>query len=185
MKKHDPRGRSTYDTPHYRLHRWLSQTDAWKALNGNEKAIYCDIGTRYLGPGKNNGAIPYSVREAATCARVGKSTAAKCLLRLQELGFIVAAQNGAFDWKAKKCTEWRMTEFACDATGDLPTKEFARWRSGDSFLIAKKQNTVRPQVQGVPEAGQAVPEAGHMSHPRTRKTIPNYQGCTPHGTVAA
>lgn len=146
------------DTPHYRLHRWLAQTDAWKELTGSEKAIYADIGLRYRGPNSNNGKIPYSIREAAACARIGKTSAAKCMLRLQELGFIVAVTRGDFDWKAGLCTEWRLTEFGCDLSGDLPTKDFARWSPGATFLRPqprqeKIQKPVRPQVRGVPPGG--------------------------------
>lgn len=154
-RKHDARGRSRYDdSPHYRLHLWLTKTAAWKALTGAEKAVYCDLALRYQGPGKNNGRIPYSVREAALCARIGKSTAARHLLRLQELGFIVAAENSSFDWKAQRATKWRLTEFACDVTGALASKEFARWTPGRSYVQEKVQNTVPSQVHIVPVAGR-------------------------------
>jgi hypothetical protein len=133
------------ETPHYRLHRWLAETAAWKELNGSEKAIYADIGLRYRGPQSNNGKIPYSIREGATCARIGKTTAAKCLLRLQEFGFIFAVTRGDIDWKAGRSSEWRLTEFPCDVSGELATKEFARWRPGDSFLPARQPKNSKPR----------------------------------------
>lgn len=147
---------ATKDTPHYRLHRWVAETDAWKELIGNEKAIYADIAMRYRGPGSNNGKISYSVREAAACARIGKTTAAKCMLRLQELGFIVAIRRGDFNWKAGMASEWRLTEFHCDVSGTLATKEFARWRVGASFLPpqpapkSSRSNSKAGPVSGTP-----------------------------------
>jgi hypothetical protein len=83
---------------------------------------------RYGGPGSNNGRIPYSVREAAEALHSGKSTAAASFKRLIDRGFIHPMQKGKFDRKLRHSTEWRLTEFSCDVTGALATKEFARWR---------------------------------------------------------
>jgi hypothetical protein len=143
------------DTPHYRLHRWLAETLAWKELDGCEKAVYVDLALRYRGLGSNNGKISYSIREAAACARVGKTKAAKCLLRLQELGFLVATAIGTFNGiNNGRASRWRLTQFACDTTGALASKEFARWRPGDNFHPVKKQSAVRVQVHSVPPSGQ-------------------------------
>jgi hypothetical protein len=99
------------------------QTAAWKSLSGNQRAIYIEIAARY--DESNNGRIPYSVREAAQALRIGKATAARDLIVLEERGFIVVMVRGAFNVKLKLATEWRLTEFNCDVTGALPTKEFA------------------------------------------------------------
>jgi DNA-binding GntR family transcriptional regulator len=72
----------------------------------------------------------------AEALNVGKMTAARALRSLQEHGFIVEAKRGAFSLKLRHASEWRLTEFGCDVTGALATKEFARWQ---------KQNTVSPQ----------------------------------------
>src|SRR5262249_35240435 len=74
----------------------------------------------------NNRRIPYSVREAAQALHIGKATAARDLNVLEERGFIVVMARGAFNVKLKLATEWRLTEFNCDGTGPLPTKELAR-----------------------------------------------------------
>jgi DNA-binding transcriptional regulator YhcF (GntR family) len=103
------------------------QTEAWRSMDATARAIYIEIAARYAGPGSNNGRIPYSVREAAVSLRIGKSTAGRALKRLQERGFIVPMTKGAFSLKLKHATEWRLTEFPCDITHALPTKEFARW----------------------------------------------------------
>ena len=89
---------------------------------------------RYAGAGSNNGRLPYSVREAATELQIGKSTAARALRHLEERGFIVAITRGGFNCKIRHSTEWRLTEFPCDVTRELATKDFARW--------GKNQNTV-------------------------------------------
>jgi hypothetical protein len=120
-------GRSTKPPRHVRLYHWLMETPAWRSLNGNQRAIYIDIAARYAGEGSNNGRIPYSIREAAENLRIGKSTAARCLRVLQERGFIVAMTKGAFSRKVRHATEWRLTEFQCDVSDKLATKEFASW----------------------------------------------------------
>jgi hypothetical protein len=126
---------------HVRLYHWMMQTAAWKGLSGNQRAIYVEMAARYNG--SNNGRIPYSVRDAAAALRIGKATAARDLIVLQKRGFIVPVMKGAFSLKQKHATEWRLTEFNCDVTGALPTKEFAN-RSPDF------QNTVSLQTAMVP-----------------------------------
>ena len=103
----------------------MMATPAWKSLNGNQRAIYVEMAARY--DGSNNGRIPYSVREAAQALHIGKATAARDLIVLEERGFIVVMVRGAFNVKLKLATEWRLTEFNCDVTGALPTKDFAKW----------------------------------------------------------
>lgn len=112
---------------HVRLYHYLMQTEAWKSLGALERSIYVEMAARYAGDGSNNGRIGYSIREAAATFRVGKSSAARALAVLQDRGFIVARIKGAFSLKVRHSTEWRLTEFGCDLTGALPTKEFARW----------------------------------------------------------
>ena len=121
----DRTGRSKKPARHVRLYYWLMQTAAWKSLSGNQRAIYIEMASRY--DGSNNGRIVYSVREAAQALHIGKATAARDLIVLEERGFIVVMVRGAFNVKLKLATEWRLTEFNCDVTGTLPTKEFAKW----------------------------------------------------------
>jgi DNA-binding transcriptional regulator YhcF (GntR family) len=104
------------------------------------------MSSRYAGVGSNNGKLPHSVREAAEALNIGKSTAARAFESLEQHGFIVATKQGAFSLKKRHATEWRLTEFPCDVTNALASKEFVRW-------ALQKQNTI-------PAAGPKVPEAG-------------------------
>ena len=126
----DRTGRSKKAARHVRLYHWVMATPAWKSLNGNQRALYVEIAARY--DGSNNGRIPYSVREAAQALHIGKATAARDLIVLEERGFIVVMVRGAFNVKLKLATEWRLTEFNCDVTGALPTKAFAKWSPKNS-----------------------------------------------------
>jgi hypothetical protein len=68
------------------------------------------------------------IETAADALRIGKSTAARALAALEERGFVVATRKGHFDRKVKHASEWRLTEYVCDVSGELPTKEFMRWQ---------------------------------------------------------
>lgn len=131
---------------HVRLYHYFMQTEAWHSLKALERSIYIEIAARYAGDGSNNGSIGYSIREAAFTFKVGKSSAARALEALQDRGFIVARKKGAFSLKSRHSTEWRLTEFGCDLTGALPTKEFMRWST-------KNQNPVPPESSTVPGVG--------------------------------
>jgi DNA-binding transcriptional MocR family regulator len=130
-------------------------TRAWRSLKAVDRALYVELLSRYGGPGTNNGAIPYSVREAAKALHVGKSTAAGAFQRLEERGFIFPVQKGGFNCKIRHSTEWRLTEFPSDVdipeqtvkAGDLATKDFARWQP-------EKQKSVPIADRAVSETGQ-------------------------------
>ena len=151
--RHDRTGRSTGKPRHVRVYHWVMQTPAWKSLNGNQRAIYIELAARYAGPGSNNGKIHYSVREATDSLRIGKSTAARDLQALQERGFIVPMTKGAFSVKLKIATTWRLTEYPCDVTHTLPTKDFVRW-------TPEIQNSVPLQALTVPMVGPVGSRSG-------------------------
>ena len=44
--------------------------------------------------------------------------------------FIVPITKGAFSLKKRHGTEWRLTEFPCDVTHAISTKDFMRWQPG-------------------------------------------------------
>jgi hypothetical protein len=112
---------------HVRIHHYMMATPAWQSLGCVERAMYVDIAARYAGLGSNNGRIGYSVRDAAATLHIGTSTAKRAMDALEGRGFIVAMKRGAFSLKKRHATEWRLTEFASDVSGDFATKEFMRW----------------------------------------------------------
>jgi hypothetical protein len=126
-------GRSDKEPRHVRLYHTFLKTEAWKSLSVYSRAIYVEISARYGGPGSNNGRIPYAVRDAAKSLKIGKTTAATALEQLQDRGFIVEVTKGGFNVKTKLATEWRLTEFSCDITDALPTRDYAQWSPQNSF----------------------------------------------------
>lgn len=143
----DRTGRSKKAARHVRLYHWMMQTAAWKSLNANQRAIYVEIAARYNG--SNNGRIHFSTREAASALAISRATAARDLAMLQECGFIVAVTRGGFNVKDKQrqATEWRLTEYNCDVTHALPTKDFARWSSPEIISRSHYRATNGPVVR--------------------------------------
>jgi len=118
------------------LSHWMMRTAAWRSLDTVARCAYVELASRYAGPGSNNGRIPFSVREMADALNVSKATASRAFDRLEAHGFIVLMRLGAFNTKIRHSTEWRLTEFGCDLTGALATKDYARW---------EEKNTVSPR----------------------------------------
>jgi DNA-binding transcriptional regulator YhcF (GntR family) len=152
---------------HVRICHYMMDSQAWKSLGAIARAIYPHIAKRYAGVGSNNGRIGYSVREASAEFHIGTSTAKRALDELQDRGFIVAMKKGAFSLKQRNSTEWRLTEFHCDVTNKLATKDFMTW-------TPDKNKTRYPQRHRSVSA--AAPIGTH------RGTVPDSD--TSHGTCS-
>jgi DNA-binding transcriptional MocR family regulator len=127
--------------------------------------MYLDIAARYAGVGSNNGKLGYSIREAATNLHIGTSTAKRALDNLQDRGFIVAIKKGAFSLKQRNSTEWRLTEFQCDVSNKLATKDFMLW-------TPDKNKTRYPQrQQPVPVAAPIGTRSGTVQDSNTSHGI--------------
>lgn len=126
-KKHDRTGRSKGPDRYVALPHWMMRTAAWRDLDCVARCAYIELSARYAGPGSNNGRIPFSVREMAEALGTSKATAWRAFTRLQDHEFIVQTKQGAFSQKVRHAAEWRLTEFRCDVTGAMATKDFARW----------------------------------------------------------
>ena len=111
-----------------RLTHRMMQTQAWQGLDRNARAVYVELAMLYRG--NNNGSIGFSARQAARSIRVSKATAARAMIVLQDRGFIVATTKGRFDLK-RHATEWRLTEFRCDLTGQPASRDFETWVTAD------------------------------------------------------
>jgi len=123
------------DGRYVRLTEHMLASPAWHWLDGNCRALYVELARRYRGPNSNNGKIPYSVREAASALRIGRSTGQRCFDGLQELGFLKIGKRSGFSMKGRVATEWLLTEFPDDttATTGIASKDFMRWKAPNSF----------------------------------------------------
>jgi hypothetical protein len=112
------------------LYHDIIESAAWKSLDGNAQALYVHIAARYKG--KNNGKLPFSIREAALALNASKDTAARAFKNLIDRGFITIAKRSGFNLKRgqDRATEYRLTEYPCNATGKAATYIFKNWRRG-------------------------------------------------------
>jgi hypothetical protein len=130
-------GRADKTERHVRLYHMMMKSEAWRALDCVARCAWVEIASRYGGADSNNGRIGYSLREMAEALNVSKATAMRAMHRLQEQGFIVEMKRGAFSVKLRHATEWRLTEFGCDVTGALPTRDYRHWKKQNTGSVVK------------------------------------------------
>ncbi|MGE0187659.1 MAG: hypothetical protein AB7Q23_17905 [Hyphomonadaceae bacterium] len=115
------------------LHHWMLDCPAFRALSGNAVKLLTRLTRRYKG--FNNGEISMSVREAMAELSCAKNTAVRCFRELEEMGFIRTTQKGAFSWKQRHATTWRLTWIRTPnplyVAGEPATKEFMRWTQAE------------------------------------------------------
>ena len=140
------RRRSTIkEARHVRLYHSIMTTPAWRGLNCYARAGYLELSMRYGGLGSNNGSIPYSVREMAKNLNISPPTAQRRVFKeLRDHGFIVETKRGRYGKKRSYASEWRLTEFKCDMTGQLPTHAYRHWQ-GSAQPISTKDYVNRAQ----------------------------------------
>ncbi|HMF21295.1 MAG TPA: hypothetical protein VKG24_04135 [Pseudolabrys sp.] len=149
------------------LKYWLLQSQAWRSLPGNTRALYIELAQGYNG--SNNGRIPYSAREAIAALHVSKSTAARLLKILEDRGFIVCTKRGAFSLKTTKdASEWRLTEYDSDVPVAHATKDFMRWRPPEDVDITtlnRQTSHHRKSRTRVPQRNRTGTPVGPYGYP--------------------
>ena len=146
-RRHNRTGRSKGEARHVRLHHWLLNSPAYLSLSPAARAVHVEIFRLYNGA--NNGRLALSVRVAASRCRIARNTASRALAELQDRGFIECVTPGAFSLKSRHAAEWRLTHHKCDASGQLPSSPFMRWRPPE------KQNTVSIRTATVANEDQS------------------------------
>jgi hypothetical protein len=132
---------------YFQLHHSMLKSDAWKALTAPSRAVYIQLGLRYNG--SNNGKIPCSAREAANECRLNKDTASRAFKELIELGFIDETRHGSLSRKTRIASEWRLTAFRCDLTGEAAPLSETR----DSQELSPALNDARSKTAACPKRG--------------------------------
>jgi hypothetical protein len=114
---------------HVRLYHYFMTTPAWRDLSCYARAGYLEISISYGGTNSNNGRIPYSVREMAKNLNISVPTARRRVFKeLVDHGFIIETKRGRYGKKRRYASEWRLTEFKCDVTDQLPTHAYRNWK---------------------------------------------------------
>lgn len=145
------------------LDRWLFQCAAWRACSPNERCAYLELKQRY--DGTNNGRIALSVRDLSEALHVSKDTAGRTLKGLIEKGFIQVRKQSAFNMKQRLAAEYRLTEYGCDVTGELPSKDFMRWQPENNSQSDEKDR------QSDEKDSQDVKQGAKHAHGPMRGTV--------------
>jgi hypothetical protein len=109
-----------------RLSHDIVHAPAWRFIERSGAVpLLLDMWTRYNG--SNNGQISYSQREAVRRFGCGSHRALRWFRDLQEVGFIVAMQQGSFNRKTgdRRATRWRLTMERCGS--NPPTRDYLRF----------------------------------------------------------
>ena len=116
-----------------RLHRGVTNSDAWKSLSCEARSLLLEVWARHNG--SNNGRIPLGRKEARKALRIGSRKLKNAFRDAQDRGFLIERQKGSFNFKVAagkgRATEWEITTEKCD---NRPPKRLYRdW--------PEKQNT--------------------------------------------
>ena len=139
--KHDKTGRSKRTlSPFIALERYIKASPAWRSLSLPARCTYLEYLDLY--DGGNNGSLPMSANSLAAKLPIGRATANRAILELESRGFIEAVKRGGFNVKhgGRRATEWRLTRYQCNVTGQLGLKPFMRWQGGKFHLTVSPQS---------------------------------------------
>lgn len=94
----------------------VKRSAAYHGLGLPARCALIELMDRYNGI--NNGMISMSAREMAERLKCHHATAARALIELDDSGLARPLTGGV--WRGRRATEWRLTFWRCDKTGELP-----------------------------------------------------------------
>ncbi len=123
-----------------KLVRSMMETPAWRALSPVAQALYPWIKLEWRGPdANNNGAIRFSVRQAARALGVSNDTAAKGFHDLQAKGFLVMIEAAALGLEGQaKSPAFEITEIALRPARD-GRRLFLTWQPGHDCPVQRSR----------------------------------------------
>ncbi len=158
------------------LMHWVRKTEAWRSLNPYARLLYIELRAHYTG--SNNGDISYSYRQAEADLNCSNKPIPGAFRELQDRGFIIPVQKGAFSWKARfggagRATTWLLTELPQDwpERGLAPSYEFKSWEPKETVENKTRHAKSGPNARlkraiSEPMARQkrayGTPKAGHF-----------------------
>ena len=125
-----------------RLTHGMMQSQAWRSLDGNARAIYVELAMLYRGVGTNNGQIGFSARQAARAIQVSTATAARAMIHLQDRGFIVAVTKGRFTRK-RHATDGGSPSSIATSPASRPARDFETWTTADILPLRPRRRECR------------------------------------------
>ena len=157
------------------LYHDVKRSRAYHGLSVYARCALFELLERYTGI--NNGMIGLGCRELAEELNCSRDTAAKALRELDDSGLVQPLTAGV--WRGKKATEWRITFFRCDKTGELPILNWEASSQSDSQdakvrVVGRKASLSPPGRTQEPKN----PMSEKPLSPYSRTHIDIYQGGT-------
>lgn len=141
----DPRG------GHVRLHWSLIDSPAWRALSGQEIALYIAMRRDLKGVG-NNGDLSATLSTMRHRGFTSPATLAKSLRALQAVGLIARTRHtGGLTHGGAKCCLYRVTN---EPTSAQPAKEIVAMPATNDHLVWKSIGHVRAAIKAAHEAAK-------------------------------
>lgn len=136
------KGRRRKQPPFVMLPWYLIDCPAWRSLSFSARAAFIELARRYNG--WNNGQLVLAASTLAERLGCSKATAARALNELEVTRFIGVQKVGIFRRKDRLASEYFLTLYKNDATGDLSTKAFMRWQPQQSQNEIGSVSSARP-----------------------------------------
>ena len=106
---------------------------------------------------------------ASEAVHIGKDTAARALVELQQRGFLKATKRGAFSLKTRHASEWMLTAHVSDISSHAATKDYEQWQPPQ---IQTTVPVVRPCVPVVRPNGPCGATDARKKGSKHRLTVP-------------
>jgi hypothetical protein len=114
------------------LHHRLLKSHAWHCLTPLQRCGYIELAQLY--DGTNNGRLAMSSRRLAMVIPCHRNS--RILQELEDAGFIDTVKQGKYARaaEARTASEYRLTDFRCDVTGEFPSRRYnerQRWEPAE------------------------------------------------------
>ena len=116
----EKRGRRRKGPPFSMLPHFIQASAAYHGLSLPARAFLLEIIRRYNGA--NNGKIVLGTREAAYELNCAFGTIVKAARELGDAKLVQPISKGV--WRGRRATTWQIAWIVCDATGELPRKQW-------------------------------------------------------------
>jgi len=115
---------------HVRVLHSMMDTAAYRAASGNSIKVLLALVRK--DNGERNGRIAFSCREAAKLTGLSVRTCQRCLIELDDLGFIRCTEKGAFSRKMQHASLYRYTWQAWPEGKMGPTRDYETWQPDEN-----------------------------------------------------
>jgi hypothetical protein len=106
---------------------------------------------------------------------ISRATATRAFQELTKKGFIVATKPSGFNMKTgeRRATEWQLTRYRCDVTGEIASKAFMTWRPDQ--MISEIHFAASPQrhrgFTAEPPKAKNSQKSNIVALPRSRQVL--------------